>query len=158
MGDSKALTPSGRVLACCVSEKKGTRKHEVPELQLAVGMGIQGDAHAGSWHRQVSLLANESVDRMRERGLELKAGDFAENILTEGIAVRELPIGTVIAVGDRVRLVVTQIGKTCHNDCEIRRLTGMCVMPTDGIFCVVARGGAVRPGDEISVMGEDELA
>lgn len=151
------MAADGRVVACCISEKKGTRKHEVPELRLVVGSGIDGDAHAGAWHRQVSLLADESVDRMRERGLELAPGDFAENILTKGIAVRELPIGSVLAIGE-CRLVVTQIGKECHNDCEIRRLTGMCVMPTDGIFCVVARGGVVRPGDEIRLMGEGELA
>lgn len=147
----------GRVLATSVSEHKGTRKHTVDALELRVGVGIVGDAHAGAWHRQVSLLPNESVDRMRERGLELAAGDFAENILTEGLVLRELPVGSVLAVGE-CRLVVTQIGKKCHNDCEIRRITGMCVMPTDGIFCVVARGGSVRAGDVVRVMGEGELA
>lgn len=147
----------GRVLATSVSEHKGTRKHTVDELELRVGVGIVGDAHAGAWHLQVSLLPNESVDRMRERGLELAAGDFAENILTEGLVLRELPVGSVLAVGE-CRLVVTQIGKKCHNDCEIRRITGMCVMPTDGIFCVVVRGGSVRAGDVVRVMGEGELA
>lgn len=101
----------GRVLATSVSEHKGTRKHTVDELELRVGVGIVGDAHAGAWHRQVSLLPNESVDRMRERGLELAAGDFAENILTEGLVLRELPVGSVLAVGE-CRLVVTQIGKS----------------------------------------------
>ncbi len=112
---------------------------------------MEGDAHAGAWHRQVSLLPDESVDRMRGRGFELSAGDFAENILTRGIALYELPVGTLLEVGDAV-LAVTQIGKTCHNDCEIRRTVGMCVMPTDGIFAVVVRPGTVRPGDAVSVI------
>lgn len=145
----------GRVLACCVSERKGVRKHEVDEMRLRVGLGIEGDAHAGNWHRQVSLLGNESVDLMRAKGIGLGAGDFAENLLVEGIVLKELPVGSVLDVG-ACRLVVTQIGKTCHNDCEIRRLTGMCVMPTDGIFCVVVRGGTVRAGDEVVVREEEQ--
>lgn len=138
------------MLATCVSETKGTRKHEVSSVELVFGMGVEGDAHAGNWHRQVSLLPNESVDLMRDAGLELAAGDFAENLLTEGIELKGLPVGTTLRVGGAV-LVVTQIGKTCHNDCEIRRLTGRCVMPTDGIFAVVVRGGTVRAGDVIEV-------
>ena len=110
--------------------------------------GIIGDAHAGSWHRQISLLAQESVDEMRRTGLTLHAGDFAENILTEGINLKHLPVGTVLRVG-KTRLQVTQIGKKCHNDCEIRRLTGKCVMPTDGIFAIVLTGGTITAGDEI---------
>lgn len=110
--------------------------------------GIIGDAHAGNWHRQISLLAQESVDEMRRTGLKLHAGDFAENILTEGIDLKHLPVGTVLRVG-KTRLQVTQIGKKCHNDCEIRRLTGKCVMPTDGIFAIVLTGGTIQPGDEI---------
>ena len=149
--------PHGTVVATCISEKEGTRKHPVDSIELVVGKGIAGDAHAGTWHRQVSLLANESVDLMRAKGIDLAPGDFAENVLTRGIDVKSLPVGTTVAVGP-ARMVVTQIGKTCHNDCEIRRLTGMCVMPTDGIFCVVTRGGIVRAGDEVRVMGEDELA
>ena len=149
--------PHGTVVATCISEKKGTRKRPVDSIELVVGKGIAGDAHAGAWHRQVSLLADESVDLMRAKGIDLAPGDFAENVLTRGIDVKSLPVGTTVAVGP-ARMVVTQIGKTCHNDCEIRRLTGMCVMPTDGIFCVVTRGGIVRAGDEVRVMGEDELA
>lgn len=110
--------------------------------------GIVGDAHAGNWHRQISLLARESVDEMRRTGLTLRAGDFAENILTEGIDLKHLPVGTVLRVG-KTRLQVTQIGKECHNDCEIRRLTGKCVMPTDGIFAIVLTGGTITAGDEI---------
>ena len=139
-----------QVTAVNISERKGVRKHEVPYIDLKLRHGIVGDAHAGDWHRQVSLLANESVDQMRKEGLTLAAGDFAENILTEGITLRTLPVGTVLRAGE-VRLEVTQIGKECHNDCEIRRMTGMCVMPTDGIFAVVLNEGVIRPGDQIEV-------
>ena len=132
-----------QVVSVCISEKKGTKKHPVAEISLRPHQGIVGDAHAGDWHRQVSLLANESVDRMRKEGLTLAAGDFAENILTEGITLRTLPVGTVLRAGE-VRLEVTQIGKECHNDCEIRRMTGMCVMPTDGIFAVVLNASFAR--------------
>lgn len=144
--------PAGTVAAVCLSERKGERKHPVDAIELVVGQGIAGDAHAGNWHRQVSLLADESVDLMRAGGWpDLGPGDFAENVLTRGIAVHELPVGTMLEVGPAL-LVVTQIGKTCHNDCEIRRKTGMCVMPTKGIFCVVARGGTVRAGDPVRVV------
>lgn len=140
-----------QVVSVCISEKKGTKKHPVAEILLRPHHGIVGDAHAGDWHRQVSLLANESVDRMRKEGLTLAAGDFAENILTEGITLRTLPVGTVLRAGE-VRLEVTQIGKECHNDCAIKKAVGKCVMPTEGIFAVVVKEGVVRPGDEIEVL------
>ena len=141
----------GRVRSVNTSRRKGGRKTPCAGgAAIEANRGVAGDAHAGDWHRQVSLLANESVDRMRKEGLTLAAGDFAENILTEGITLRTLPIGTVLRAGE-VRLEVTQIGKECHNDCEIRRLTGMCVMPTDGIFAVVLNEGVIRPGDQIEV-------
>ena len=140
-----------QVVSVCISEKKGTKKHPVAEISLWPHHGIVGDAHAGDWHRQVSLLANESVDRMRKEGLTLAAGDFAENILTEGITLRTLPVGTVLRVGE-VRLEVTQIGKQCHNDCEIKRTTGKCVMPTEGIFAIVIKEGRIQAGDEIEVL------
>lgn len=138
------------VVAVSISEKKGTRKKPQESIELVVGHGVAGDAHAGNWHRMVSLLPEESVDVMREMLPNLAAGDFAENILTRGLSLKELPVGTVLTVGE-CELVVTQIGKKCHNDCEIHRLTGKCVMPTDGIFAVVTRGGVVRPGDPIHV-------
>ena len=138
------------VAAVCISERKGTRKHAVPSIQVKKDHGIVGDAHAGSWHRQISLLADESVDTMRGKGVELRPGDFAENILTRGIELNTLPVGTVLRVGE-TRLQVTQIGKECHNDCEIRRLVGTCVMPTKGIFAIVLDEGTIRPGDTISV-------
>ncbi len=146
----------GTVLSCCISVKKGTRKVPVDSIEVRVGEGIKGDAHAGNWHRQVSLLGNESVDTMREKGAQLHPGDFAENILTSGLTLRELLVGTVLAIGDAL-LAVTQIGKTCHHDCEIRKLIGTCVMPTEGIFTVVLRGGTIKPGDIIHVLDTKEL-
>lgn len=139
------------VVAVCISEKKGERKHPVSEITLRCGHGIVGDAHAGNWHRQVSLLPEESVDTMRAPGLELHPGDFAENILTRGIALKTLPVGTRLRVGETV-LEITQIGKQCHNDCAIKKTTGRCVMPTDGVFAVVLEAGAVRPGDKIEIL------
>ena len=139
------------VVAVCISEKKGERKHPVPGITLQCGHGIVGDAHAGNWHRQVSLLPEESVDTMRAPGLELHPGDFAENILTRGIALKTLPVGTRLRVGETV-LEITQIGKQCHNDCAIKKTTGRCVMPTEGVFAVVLEAGAVRPGDKIEIL------
>ena len=139
-----------RVLAVCISEKKGVKKHPVEAAELRSGHGLVGDAHAGNWHRQVSLLADESVEQMRRAGLTLAPGDFAENILTEGIALRTLPVGTRLRVGGAT-LEVTQIGKECHSDCEIRKKTGVCVMPAEGVFAVVYTGGTVRAGDSIRV-------
>ena len=138
------------VTAVCISERKGTRKHTVPFIEVKKDHGIVGDAHAGNWHRQISLLADESVETRRGKGGELQPGDFAENILTRGLELNTLPVGTVLRVGE-TRLQVTQIGKECHNDCEIRRLVGTCVMPTKGIFAIVLDEGTIRPGDTISV-------
>ncbi len=139
------------IIAVCISEKKGVQKHPVPALELRVGLGILGDAHAGNWHRQVSLLAEESVDQMRKLGFDLPPGAFAENILTRGLALKTLPVGTVLRAGE-VLLAVTQIGKECHNDCAIKKAAGKCVMPTDGIFAVVLKGGTIRPGDPIELI------
>ena len=134
-----------------LSEAKGVSKHPVPEIQLRCHYGIVGDAHAGDWHRQVSLLAEESVDTMCAAvPMDLPAGAFAENINTRGLALKTLPVGTLLKVGPAI-LRVTQIGKECHNDCAIKRAVGRCVMPTEGIFATVEREGAVRPGDTIEV-------
>ena len=143
-------TSDGVVVATSVSTKKGTRKVPQESIQLEVGLGVAGDAHAGAWHRMVSLLPEESVDEMRELLPKLAAGDFAENILTRGLSLKDLPVGTVLEVGE-CELAMTQIGKKCHSDCEISRITGKCVMPTDGVFAVVTRGGTVRPGDPIRI-------
>ena len=139
------------VEAVCVSEEKGTRKRPVDAIELVVGEGVSGDAHAGNWHRQVSLLPAEAVDKLRDRLPDLAPGDFAENVLTRGLDLKALPVGTVLRAG-AAELVVTQIGKECHTACEIRRLTGRCAMPTEGIFCVVTRGGTVRAGDSLEVV------
>lgn len=140
----------GVVVATSISTKKGTRKVPQESIRLEVGLGVQGDAHAGAWHRMVSLLPEESVDEMRELLPKLAAGDFAENILTRGLSLKDLPVGTVLEVGE-CELAMTQIGKKCHSDCEIHRITGKCVMPTDGVFAVVTRGGTVRPGDPVRI-------
>ncbi len=144
----------GKVLAVCISEVRGIQKHPVEEAELRENHGIVGDAHAGDWHRQVSLLGIDSVSRMQERvDLKLLPGAFAENILVEGLRVYELPIGTRLRIGTAL-CEVTQIGKECHHDCAIRKAAGDCVMPREGIFVKVLRGGAVRPGDEVAVIGE----
>ena len=140
-----------RVLAVCISTRKGEKKRPVEAIRLKIDHGIVGDAHAGNWHRQVSLLANESVDKMRDRGLTLSAGDFAENILTEGVTLRTLPVGTRLRVGEAL-LEITQIGKECHSDCEIKKKVGVCVMPAEGVFAIVKEEGTVQAGDNIEVM------
>ena len=142
---------SATVTAVCISTQKGTKKHPVRYAELIAGYGIQGDAHAGFMHRQVSLLADESVDKMRDIMPQLKAGDFAENILTRGIELKTLPIGAVLRVGSAT-LEITQIGKECHADCEIRRITGKCVMPTEGVFAKVLEGGIIAAGDSIEIL------
>ena len=144
-------TQVATVVAVCTSDKKGVRKKPVDVIELAVGTGVVGDAHAGAWHRQVSLLPDESVDELREVLPNLAPGDFAENILTRGLDLKSLPVGTIVAAGEAL-VAVTQIGKKCHNDCEIKRLTGKCAMPTEGIFAVVIRDGKVRAGDEVRVV------
>lgn len=141
------------VVAVCISERKGVRKHEVPYLDVRKNHGIEGDAHAGDWHRQISMLADESIDTMRACGLTLTPGAFAENIVTRGIVLPKLPVGTLLQVGP-TQLRVTQIGKECHNDCAIKKATGKCVMPTEGIFVVVEKEGRIAAGDTITVLEE----
>jgi MOSC domain-containing protein YiiM len=140
-----------KVIAVCISTKKGTTKTPVPEIVIKEKFGIVGDAHADcGTHRQVSLLARESADTMRGKGYEIKTGDFAENILTEGIKLTTLPIGARFHIGGAV-LEMTQIGKECHANCAIRELIGDCVMPREGVFTKVIKGGVVKAGDEIKV-------
>ena len=141
-----------KIAAICISDVRGIQKHEIPEAFLKKDWGIEGDAHAGNWHRQVSLLSVDSVAKLQEKlSFELKHGAFAENILVEGMAVHTLPVGTKLRIGSALS-EVTQIGKQCHNDCEIKRATGKCVMPTEGIFAVVVKEGRVQAGDEIEVL------
>ena len=139
-----------KVIAVCISEKKGTMKPPVDSVQLTKEHGIIGDAHAGNWHRQVSLLADESVEKMREKFPDIPIGAFAENILTEGIELCTLPIGTKLRIGETL-LEVTQIGKECHADCAIRQQVGDCVMPREGIFTIVLEEGSIKAGDTIEV-------
>lgn len=139
-----------KVLAVCISENKGERKKPVESVKLRENHGIVGDGHAGDWHRQVSLLAQESIDKMRAMGLDVNAGDFAENITTTGIDLVSLPIGSRLQVGDTL-LEVTQIGKECHTRCAIYYQAGDCVMPKEGIFAKVITGGVIRPGDGIEI-------
>jgi MOSC domain-containing protein YiiM len=147
---------AGRLVAVSVSDAKGVAKHNVPEVTILPDWGVQGDAHAGPWHRQVSLLALESIEKMRREGLAVQPGDFAENLTTEGIGLFTLPVGTRLAVGDQVLLEVSQIGKSCHKGCAIFQQVGKCIMPLEGIFARVLRGGVARPGDAIRV-AEDAL-
>ena len=141
------------VLAVCRSEKKGTKKTPVAEVTIKKDFGVVGDAHADcATHRQVSLLAIESIDKMRNKGFDLNPGDFAENITTRGIVLASLPIGTLFNIGEKVVLEMTQIGKECHAACAIRRQVGDCIMPREGVFAKVIRGGRVKPGDTINVI------
>ncbi len=138
------------VIAVCKSKKKGTKKETIAEGIFKKDYGLIGDAHAAYLtHRQVSLLAIESINKMRSPSLDLSPGDFAENITTEGIDWLHLPIGTRIFVGDEVILKLTQIGKECHTACAIRRQVGKCIMPEEGIFAQVIQGGSVKPGDKV---------
>lgn len=138
----------GNIVAVCISSSKGERKTPVAAVELREEHGIVGDAHAGPWHRQVSLLARESIDKMRALGLDVTTGDFAENLTTEGVDLLALPIGTRLSVGN-AELEVTQIGKECHTRCAIYHQAGDCVMPKEGIFARVLRGGTVKPGDAV---------
>ena len=141
-----------KVIGVCISEKKGEQKKEIPFGECIVDFGIKNDAHGGNWHRQISLLAKESVDTMRATGIELINGDFAENIITEGIVLKDLLIGTRLKIGENLILEVTQIGKECHSGCVIQQKAGKCVMPTEGIFAIIVEPGLVKKGDNIEVM------
>lgn len=139
------------VKAVCISEKRGTRKLQVPSIKVKIDHGIVGDAHAGNWHRQISLLAEESIEKLGDCGIQLEPGVFAENIVTEGIDLVSLQVGIRLRVGN-AELKITQIGKECHNDCEIKRTAGKCVMPTEGVFAVVISEGEIFPGDLIEIL------
>lgn len=144
----------GKIIAVCTSDKKGEKKTNIGKGELVVGFGLAGDVHGGDWHRQVSLLAMESIEKIRAHGLDVNPGDFAENITTEGLTLHTLPIGTKMKIGE-ILLEVTQIGKECHTKCNIYHTVGDCVMPKEGIFVKVLNGGPVAVGDTIEVIGLD---
>lgn len=142
----------GKIIAINISEKKGVPKESIPTGNFIEDFGLEGDAHAGKWHRQVSLLGNESIDKMKAIGIEgLCSGKFAENLTTEGINLYELPIGTKLQIGETLQ-EVTQIGKECHAGCAIFHQVGQCIMPKEGIFTKVLKGGKVNVGDEINIV------
>ena len=142
----------GRIVAVCTSPKKGMRKKNVGEGLLVAEHGLEGDAHTGAWHRQVSLLAMESIQKMKDMGLKVGPGDFAENLTTEGIDLVSLPVGTRLKIGPECLAEVTQIGKECHTRCAIYYQAGDCVMPKEGIFVRVIGGGPVKVGHEVEVV------
>lgn len=141
----------GAVVSVNVAAAKGMRKEPRPEIRLVADHGVEGDGHAGPWHRQVSLLARESIETMRAKGLDVGPGDFAENVTTEGLAVAELPLGTRLRLGGCL-VELTQIGKVCHDHCAIYRAAGDCVMPREGVFARVLEGGPLHAGDGVVVV------
>ena len=139
----------GVIKGICISEKRGTAKHEIEEAVLV--WGIDGDAHAGSWHRQVSLLSYEKIEEFRKKGADIGLGAFGENLIVSGYDFRSLPVGTRFRCGDAI-LEMTQIGKECHSHCEIYKRMGECIMPREGVFAVVLEGGTIRKGDNLEIM------
>ena len=142
----------GWIVAVSVSLKKGVKKTNIQSGELIENYGLENDAHAGDWHRQVSLLAKESISRIREKGIDVKPGDFAENVTTEGIRLWGFPVGARMKLGSEALVEVTQIGKKCHNRCAIFHQVGDCVMPKEGIFARVIKRGEVKPGDFVQVV------
>ena len=141
----------GEIKAICISERRGTAKHPVETARLLEGYGIEGDAHGGNWHRQVSLLGLEKIEDFRKRGAEVEFGAFGENIVAEGIDFRRLPVGSWIGIGEAV-LELTQIGKECHTHCAIYHSVGDCIMPREGVFARVLKGGIIRVSDRVEVL------
>jgi MOSC domain-containing protein YiiM len=142
----------GRIRAISISKERGTQKNNVPAAELQANFGIVGDAHAGNWDRQISLLGIECIDKMDAKGLSLLPGDFAENITTEGIDLSALTVGSGLRLGVNAELEITKFGKVCHGRCKIFERIGDCIMPRDGVFAKVARGGSIHVGDVIEVI------
>ena len=141
----------GIIKGICISKERGTEKHEVEEAGFVKDWGIQGDAHAGKWHRQVSLLSFEKIEEFRAKGADVAFGAFGENLIVEGFDFRALPVGTRFHIGDVV-LEMTQIGKECHSGCAIFKKMGECIMPKQGVFTKVLHGGVIHPGDELVIL------
>ena len=149
-------TTKGKIKAISISKDRGTRKDNIPAAELKAGFGIEGDAHAGNWHRQVSLLGQESIEKMRAKGADVSAGDFAENITTEGIDLQSLAIGSKLRLGSVSEVEITQFGKECHSGCAIFQQIGDCVMPREGVFAKVTKPGRIKPGDTIEVINPND--
>ena len=148
MNTEEDFIAAGKVLAICISEKRGTQKKEVSGGKLRENFGLEGDAHAGTWHRQVSLLSFEKIEEFRQRGAEVDFGAFGENLVVEGLDFRRMPVGTRLRIGESL-LELTQIGKECHSHCAIHQAMGDCIMPREGVFAKVLHGGNVKPGDTV---------
>ena len=143
-----------KIVSIAISKKKGTRKVQVDEASLIQDYGLEGDAHAGPWHRQVSFLASESIEKAKKNGLDVTFGDFAENIATKGVNWQKAPVGTKMHLGDSALIEITQIGKECNNKCAIYYLAGDCIMPREGIFARVLKGGKIRCNDMVRIIRE----
>ncbi len=141
-----------KIVSIAISKKKGTRKARVDNASLIQDHGLEGDAHAGPWHRQVSFLASESIEKAKKSGLDVTYGDFAENLATSGIDWLKIPIGTLVHLGESAIVEITQIGKECHNKCAIYYMAGDCIMPREGIFGMVIKGGKIKRGDMIRII------
>lgn len=143
----------GKVMAICISEKRGTQKNRMPQAELIEEFGIKGDAHAGSWHRQISLLSYETIEAFKTRGAQVQDGAFGENVVLSGIDLIHLPVGTRLTCNE-ICLEVTQIGKECHTHCQIYQKMGECIMPSNGVFARVIHGGIMKEGDEVQLCTE----
>ncbi len=152
----KVAATKGQIKAISISKERGTQKVNVPEAELQANFGIVGDAHAGDWDRQISLLEFESINKMDTKGVKISSGDFAENITTERINLRSLSIGSKLKLGVSVELEITKFGKTCHGRCQIYDRIGDCLMPRDGVFARVIRGGSIHAGDAIEVLEDGD--
>lgn len=141
----------GKIMAVCISEKRGTQKKNIEKVRLIENFGLEGDAHGGNWHRQVSLLSYEKVRPFEEKGISVEDGAFGENLLVEGFDFKTLPVGTRFRCGE-VLLEMTQIGKECHSHCEIYQAVGDCIMPREGVFARVLHGGMIQIGDELEIV------
>lgn len=146
----------GKVMAVCISEKKGVQKRNIHEAELIEDFGIKNDAHAGKWHRQVSLLSYEKIEAFKAKGAPVEDGSFGENLVVQGIDFKSCPVGTKFVCNDVV-LELTQIGKECHSGCEIFKIMGECIMPREGVFTRVLHGGIIREGDEMTVVGTERI-
>ena len=154
MNEQETIIGIGKVLAVCISDIKGIQKTEIPEGNLVEDWGIEGDAHAGKWHRQVSLLSFEKIEEFRAKGAEVDFGAFGENLIVEGFDLRTIPVGTRFKIGDAL-LELTQIGKECHSHCAIYKVMGDCIMPREGVFTKVLKGGTVEAGDKVEQLALD---